>query len=157
MSAKPPFPDRRKILAASIAAAASGLIPAQAHAATTSEAIRPFHVNFPRAELSELRRRIKTTRWPDRETVADESQGIGIAQAEFEYEIPIADAERMFSTTRARILIFLKNGSPELSIVPNSTNLDSHFGQFQWIASRTISLPRVQPRVSPRRRFAIRH
>jgi hypothetical protein len=55
MSAKPPFPDRRKILAASVAVAASSLIPAQAHAATTSEAIRPFHVNFPRAELSELR------------------------------------------------------------------------------------------------------
>jgi hypothetical protein len=35
-------------------------LPAQVHAATTSEAIRPFHVNFPRAELSELRRRIKT-------------------------------------------------------------------------------------------------
>src|SRR6516162_10303439 len=79
MSAKPPFPDRRKILAASVAVAASSLIPAQAHAATTSEAIRPFHVNFPRAELSELRRRIKTVRWPDRETVADESQGIQLA------------------------------------------------------------------------------
>ena len=79
MSAKPPFPDRRKILAASAAVAASSLIPAQLHAATTSEAIRPFRVNFPRAELSELRRRIKTTRWPDRETVADESQGIQLA------------------------------------------------------------------------------
>ena len=79
MSAKPPFPDRRKILAASVAVAASSLIPAQVHAATTSEAIRPFHVNFPRAEFSELRRRIKTTRWPDRETVADESQGIQLA------------------------------------------------------------------------------
>src|SRR3974390_2684354 len=79
MSPKPPFPDRRKILAASVAVAASSLIPAQVHAATTSEAIRPFRVNFPRAELSELRRRIKTARWPDRETVADESQGIQLA------------------------------------------------------------------------------
>ena len=79
MSAKPPFPDRRKILTASVAVAASSLIPVQVHAATTSEAIRPFRVNFPRAELSELRRRIKTTRWPDRETVADESQGIQLA------------------------------------------------------------------------------
>jgi pimeloyl-ACP methyl ester carboxylesterase len=79
MSAKPPFPDRRKILAASVAVAASSLIPAQVHAATTSEATRPFRVNFPRAELSELRRRIKTTRWPDRETIADESQGIQLA------------------------------------------------------------------------------
>jgi pimeloyl-ACP methyl ester carboxylesterase len=80
MSAKPPFPDRRKILAASVAVAASSLIPPKVHAATTSEAIRPFHVNFPRAELSELRRRIKTTRWPDRETVADQSQGVQLAK-----------------------------------------------------------------------------
>ena len=78
MSAKPSFPDRRKILAASVAVAASSLIPAQVHAATTSEAIRPFRVNFPRAELSELRRRIKRTRWPDRETVADESPGCSV-------------------------------------------------------------------------------
>jgi hypothetical protein len=35
--------------------------------------IRPFHVNVPEAELTELRRRINSTRWPDRETVTDES------------------------------------------------------------------------------------
>ena len=34
-------------------------------------AIRPFHVNVPEAELAELRRRISATRWPDRETVTD--------------------------------------------------------------------------------------
>ena len=39
-------------------------------------AIRPFHVNVPEAELTELRRRINATRWPERETVADESQGV---------------------------------------------------------------------------------
>src|SRR5215204_480698 len=33
--------------------------------------IRPFHVNFPEAELTELRRRINATRWPERETVTD--------------------------------------------------------------------------------------
>src|SRR6516165_1182259 len=37
--------------------------------------IRPFHVNVPEAELTELRRRINATRWPGRETVPDESQG----------------------------------------------------------------------------------
>src|SRR5215469_4071178 len=79
MSAKPSFPDRRKVLTVSVAVAASSLIPAQVHAATTRDAIRPFRVNFPRAELYELHRRIKTTRWPDRETVADESQGIQLA------------------------------------------------------------------------------
>jgi pimeloyl-ACP methyl ester carboxylesterase len=42
-------------------------------------AIRPFHVNFPHAELAELRRRISATRWPDRETVTDHSQGVPLA------------------------------------------------------------------------------
>src|SRR5690349_14244998 len=41
--------------------------------------IRPFHVSFPDTELAELRRRIKATRWPERETVADASQGVQLA------------------------------------------------------------------------------
>ena len=39
-------------------------------------AIRPFQVNTPEAELTELRRRIEATRWPERETVTDASQGV---------------------------------------------------------------------------------
>ena len=42
-------------------------------------AIRPFHVNVPEAELAELRRRIKATRWPEKEPVADQSQGVQLA------------------------------------------------------------------------------
>jgi len=43
-------------------------------------AIRPFpHVNFPEAELAELRRRINNTRWPERETVTDATQGVPLA------------------------------------------------------------------------------
>jgi pimeloyl-ACP methyl ester carboxylesterase len=38
--------------------------------------IRPFQFDAPEAELSDLRRRIHTTRWPDRETVPDQSQGV---------------------------------------------------------------------------------
>ncbi len=38
--------------------------------------IKPFHINIPEAELTELRRRIQATRWPDRETVKDFSQGV---------------------------------------------------------------------------------
>ena len=48
--------------------------------ATENSAIRPFEkVNFPEAELTELRRRINATRWPDRETVTDASQGVQLA------------------------------------------------------------------------------
>jgi pimeloyl-ACP methyl ester carboxylesterase len=42
-------------------------------------AIAPFHVNFPEAELTELRRRINATKWPERETVPDQSQGVQLA------------------------------------------------------------------------------
>jgi len=69
-------PDRREVLTASAAVAASGLIPTQAHAATTSDAIRPFKVDVSEAALTELRRRINATRWPERETVTDDSQGV---------------------------------------------------------------------------------
>ncbi|HEY9387323.1 MAG TPA: epoxide hydrolase N-terminal domain-containing protein, partial [Nitrososphaeraceae archaeon] len=41
--------------------------------------IRPFHVNVPEAELTELRRRINATRWPSKELVADRSQGVQLA------------------------------------------------------------------------------
>ena len=41
--------------------------------------IRPFQVGFPEAELSELRRRVNATRWPERETVSDDSQGVPLA------------------------------------------------------------------------------
>ena len=42
-------------------------------------AVRPFHVNVPEAELTELRKRIKATKWPERETVMDASQGVQLA------------------------------------------------------------------------------
>ena len=42
-------------------------------------AIRPFQVNVPESELTELRRRIHATRWPERETVTDQSQGVQLA------------------------------------------------------------------------------
>jgi pimeloyl-ACP methyl ester carboxylesterase len=42
-------------------------------------AIRPFKVKIPQAQLVDLKRRIKATRWPDKETVADESQGVPLA------------------------------------------------------------------------------
>src|SRR6202790_399192 len=42
-------------------------------------AIRPFHVNVPEAELTELRRRVNATKWPERETVTDASQGVQLA------------------------------------------------------------------------------
>jgi pimeloyl-ACP methyl ester carboxylesterase len=42
-------------------------------------AIRPFRMAFAESELTELRRRVNATRWPERETVTDDSQGVPLA------------------------------------------------------------------------------
>jgi len=44
--------------------------------ATSDSSIRQFHVEVSEAELTELRRRINAIRWPERETVTDDSQGV---------------------------------------------------------------------------------
>jgi epoxide hydrolase-like protein len=49
------------------------------HTGSDTTPIRPFHVNVPEAELTELRRRINATRWPERELVNDISQGVQLA------------------------------------------------------------------------------
>lgn len=43
------------------------------------ESIRPFHVNFSNNDLKDLRQRILETRWPEKETVTDQSQGVPLA------------------------------------------------------------------------------
>ncbi len=45
----------------------------------TTPAIRPFRINVPEEDLADLRRRIAATRWPEKETVADQSQGVQLA------------------------------------------------------------------------------
>ena len=52
---------------------------ARPEAVTDRTALRPFRVNVPTAELAELRRRITSTRFPDKETVDDFSQGVPLA------------------------------------------------------------------------------
>src|SRR6201998_4535833 len=47
--------------------------------ASDKTAIRPFHVNVPESDLTELRRRINATKFPDRETVTDATQGVQLA------------------------------------------------------------------------------
>ena len=46
---------------------------------TDNSSIRPLQLSFPGAELTESRRRVNSTRWPQRETVADASQGVQLA------------------------------------------------------------------------------
>lgn len=75
------------LAAASAAASATDARAAASAASVTSgkaddESIRPFHVHVPQAQLDDLRRRIAATRWPDKETVNDESQGIELAKVQ---------------------------------------------------------------------------
>ena len=42
---------------------------------TDTTAVRPFTIEVPEADLEDLRARIAATRWPERETVEDQSQG----------------------------------------------------------------------------------
>ena len=83
MSVKLSAPTRRSVLAASAAAGAASVLPVHpgiaAEEATEANAIRPFRVNVPEDALVDLRRRINATEWPERETVADQSQGIPLA------------------------------------------------------------------------------
>jgi pimeloyl-ACP methyl ester carboxylesterase len=98
MRAMPSLPTRRSFIAASVSTGAVSLLCMHLEAAGdagssqlstqddalvgTSKAgtIRPFRVNVPDEELVELRRRLAATRWPDRETVSDQSQGIQLAK-----------------------------------------------------------------------------
>jgi pimeloyl-ACP methyl ester carboxylesterase len=51
----------------------------QGNTVTTDTEVRPFAVHVPEAKLEELRRRIAATQWPEKETVADDSQGVPLA------------------------------------------------------------------------------
>jgi pimeloyl-ACP methyl ester carboxylesterase len=84
MTAEPFRHTRRDLIAASAVGGAAilatdALAQASAVAGATGEDIRPFQVGFPPAAMDDLRRRIRATRWPARETVADATQGVQLA------------------------------------------------------------------------------
>ena len=81
---------RRRFLTASTAGALGFAPFASAQAVEAMEleaagagaggsAIRPFHIGFAEEALADLKRRVVATRWPDRETVADDTQGVQLA------------------------------------------------------------------------------
>ena len=88
----PQSPSRRRFVSVAAAAVAAGSLSQLAFAETNQAiteiakpaggdktAIRPLRVHVPESQLIDLRRRIKATRWPDRETVTDDSQGVPLA------------------------------------------------------------------------------
>lgn len=75
--------SRRQLLstaATGIAAVgAASLFPRCPALAAGAVAIRPFRIDVSDQDLEDLRRRLAATRWPDKETAADESQGVPLA------------------------------------------------------------------------------
>ncbi|BCG03088.1 hydrolase (plasmid) [Paraburkholderia sp. PGU19] len=85
-------PSRRRFIGVAAAAIAAGSLSRFAFAQTSQAvteitpaaggdktAIRKLRVHVPESQLTDLRRRIKATKWPERETVTDASQGVQLA------------------------------------------------------------------------------
>ncbi len=72
--------DRRQFLAgtasAFVAAGTAGFLRTASASASTGDEILPFRVDLREQDLADLRARLKATRWPDRELVSDQSQGV---------------------------------------------------------------------------------
>ena len=79
MSATSLSPTRRELLVATAAAGVLSMLPGTRSAAAASDQMRPFSVSFPQSDLDDLRRRVAATRWPDKETVTDDTQGVQLA------------------------------------------------------------------------------
>ena len=88
----PQVPSRRRFIGVAAAAVAAASFSRLAFAETNQSitevspaaggdktAIRKLRVHVPEAQLTDLRRRIKATKWPERETVTDASQGVQLA------------------------------------------------------------------------------
>jgi len=78
MSDQPTFSSitRRNFLATTAAAGAASLLPGSVFAASENNTIRPFRIHVPQEAITDLHRRLAGTRWPARETVSDQSQGV---------------------------------------------------------------------------------
>lgn len=88
----PHIPSRRRFIGVAAATIAAGTLSQLAFAETNQAiaevtqstgsdktAIRPLRVHAPESQLIDLKRRIKATRWPERETIPDASQGVQLA------------------------------------------------------------------------------
>lgn len=84
----------------------------------TQEAVRPFQVEVPRDALDDLRDRVRRTRWPDKELVADRSQGVQLAAARALARYWLDEYD--FSRVESRL-----NALPQF--VTNIDGVDIHF------------------------------
>jgi pimeloyl-ACP methyl ester carboxylesterase len=120
-------PNRRTVLAATAAAGAylltvsmrtAALAAGQPSEGPADSALRPFRVEVPEEALVELRRRLAATRWPDRETVTDASQGVQLAT--IQELVRYWQTEHDWRKVEARL-----NGLPQF--ITKIDGLDIHF------------------------------
>jgi hypothetical protein len=96
----------------------------ETHMSTVTEksagatAIRPFRIEIPEADLEALRARIVATRWPEKETVPDQSQGVQLATIQALARYWATDYD--FRRVEARL-----NGLPQF--ITEIDGLDIHF------------------------------
>lgn len=92
-----------------------------------SQAVRPFHIKVAEAEVKKLRQRILATRWPDKETVTDRSQGVQLEQ--------IKALVHYWGTTYD-----WRKAEAKLNALPQFvTNIDGLDIQFAWIRSKNAN------------------
>lgn len=60
-------------------AAIIGYLSTKEEKSVDDKSVRPFQINIPEEEIVDLRKRIEVTRWPDKETVSDQSQGVPLS------------------------------------------------------------------------------
>ncbi len=114
---------RATLTVLALAAVTIPVLAAAPAAAGLPEGIRPFHVNVPEAALVDLRQRIASTRWPDRETVADPTQGVQLAK--------IQDLVRYWGTAYD-----WRKAEAKLNALPEFvTTIDGVDIQFVWVRS----------------------
>jgi len=110
-----PLTSRRKFIGAAVATGGAGILSteltvlsaggnanraAQIVLPTTTDEVTPFKVHVPQAALDDLKKRLANARWPDKEPVADWSQGVPLAKAQalIEYWRSRYDWRRVEST-----------------------------------------------------------
>ncbi len=91
--------------------------------AANSELIRPFHVHVEDAAIKDLRKRIAATRWPDKETVSDQSQGVQLDKIQALVHYWGTD----YDWRKAEAIL---NALPQFI-----TNIDGVDIQFTWVRS----------------------
>ncbi|MER8411746.1 epoxide hydrolase family protein [Mesorhizobium sp. M1342] len=79
MRAKSTMPNRREVIATTVALGALSVVPSALKAAAAETSIREFSARFTQHQLDDLRKRVSATRWPDKETVAGDTQGVQLA------------------------------------------------------------------------------